>query len=204
MNRKHMHQGPEEPLTEKGQKQALEVAIALKKKEVDALMCSPFVRARNTAEIIGGELDIPLIVDESVREFRRPDSLYGKPHYSLHSLAYMWKLYRHREDDTWDDGGAENMFAVRNRIVDAKKAIAKVTGKKVVVVSHAIFIDMFVQSVCADRTLSFNEFVSAVLGAKKLPNTGVITFEIDDTAPPETCNWWMVASETNEQYLKYK
>ena len=96
------------------------------------------------------------------------------------------------------------MFAVRNRIIDAKKLVAGLEGERIAIVSHAIFIDMFVQAVCADRSLQFYEFVSAMLGAKKLPNTGVVAFEVDENAPPETCNWWLVREETDRQYLRYR
>ena len=78
------------------------------------------------------------------------------------------------------------MFDIRNRIIDAKRFIAELEGDTIVVVSHAIFIDMFVQSVCADRSLDLREFVGALFGAKKLPNTGIVAFELDENAPQET------------------
>ena len=204
MNRKHIHQGIEEPLTQKGEKQAHEVALLLKRKNIDALLCSPYTRARQTAEIIGKELDLPFTIEESVKEFHRPNALYGKSHYTIATLWYVWKLFTHRMDPSWDNDGAENMFAIRNRIQDVKQAIASTEGQRIVVVSHSIFMDMFAQAVCADRALTFKEFFLGLFGAKKIKNTGIIAFQIDDSAPPETCNWWMLASETDNQYLKYR
>ena len=203
-NRGHVHQGPEEPLTELGRKQAAAVAIELKKKGIDTVVTSPFVRARETAAIIADELEVSFSVTESVKEFRRPDPLYGSSHYSLASLNYIWRLFLNRANDDWDDHGAENMFAIRNRIIDAKRFLAQAEGERIAVVSHAIFIDMFTQAVCADRSLQFKEFLGGLFGAKKLPNTGVVAFQLDETAPPETCNWWLLAEDTNEHYLKYR
>lgn len=203
-NTQHIHQGPEEPLTEIGKKQAAEVALELKKKGIDTLLSSPFVRAVETASIISEELDLPFTKLDCVKEFRRPDPLYGKPHYSLASAKYIWQLFWHRNDPHWDDYGAENMFAIRNRIIDTKKALAKVEGEHIAVVSHAIFIDMFVQAVCADRSLNMKEFVGGLLGAKKLPNTGIVAFQLDENAPQETCNWWLLSEETDSRYLKYR
>ncbi len=204
MNTKHVHQGPEEPLTELGKKQAAAVALILKKKNIDVIITSPFVRAHETASIIARELDLPLSITESVKEFRRPDPMYGTSHYSPKSFWYVLQLFLNRDNDAWNDYGAENMFHIRNRIVDAKRHICNTPGEHIVVVSHAIFIDMFTQAVCADRSLGFKEFVSGLLGAKKLQNTGIVAFTIDETAPPETCNWWLVAEETSDTYLKYR
>lgn len=204
MNKKNIHQRPEEPLTDKGSKQAHEVALELKRKNIDTIISSPFVRARQTAEIIGAELHLPIIFDESVVEFRRPEGLYGRSHYTPSTLLYVWKLFTHRLDPHWNDDGAENMFAIRNRIRDVKRMVANTEGERIVVVSHSIFMDMFAQAVCADRELSFKEFVLGLFGAKKIKNTGVIAFQVDESAPAGTCNWWLLSSETSDQYLKYR
>lgn len=203
-NRQHIHQGPAEPLTDVGKEQAKAVVQTLRDYGVDALVTSPYVRAVETASIIGAELDLSLSVSESLKEFRRPDPLYGRGHYTPASAWYIWKLFWHRNDPHWDDFGAENMFAVRNRIVDAKRFLASVEGERVAAVSHAIFIDMFVQAVCADRSLGLKEFIMGMLGAKKLKNTGIVAFDVDENAPPETCNWWLVDEETDHTYLRYR
>lgn len=203
-NVSHIHQGPEEPLTEVGREQARMVAELLREKNIDTLLTSPFVRALETASVIGEVLDLPLIETASVKEFRRPDPLYGRSHYSIGSARYLWQLFWNRNNPEWNDHGAENMFAVRNRIIDAKKLVAGLEGERIAIVSHAIFIDMFVQAVCADRSLQFKEFAWAMFGAKKLPNTGIVAFQVDENAPPETCNWWLVTEETDRQYLRYR
>ena len=203
-NAQHIHQGPDEPLTELGKEQAAAIAKVLKGKDIDGIVTSPFTRAFETASIVGKELDLPLITAECVKEFRRPEPLYGHSHYSWASAKYIINLFLNRNNEDWDDFGAENMFAVRNRIVDAKRLLAQVEGDRVAVFSHAIFIDMFVQSVCADRSLKLREFVGAFFGAKKLPNTGVVAFQLDENAPPETCSWWLLSEETDRHYLKYR
>ena len=55
-------------LTETGCEQAREVARKLVGKGVDAVITSPLVRARETAQAIADELDIPLTVDERLTE----------------------------------------------------------------------------------------------------------------------------------------
>lgn len=58
----------ESPLTEKGLEQARKTGIELKGKGITKIVCSPFTRAQQTAEIIAGELGIPVdhieVIDE--------------------------------------------------------------------------------------------------------------------------------------------
>lgn len=192
-NRKHIHQGPEEPLSLNGRKQAENVALFMRGKEIDTLVCSTYTRARETAELISRELELPFCMDESLKEFRRPNHLYNKGHYSLASLRYVYRLFLHREDPDWDDDGAENMFAVRNRVVDAKEMIAGLEGENIIVVSHAIFMDMFLELACLEKKLTVRQFVGSLLNFKKTPNTGIIHVVYDADAPKGVCQWQLVA-----------
>ncbi len=192
-NRKSVHQGPDEPLSLIGKDQAQNVAVYLKKKfPIDTLVCSPFARARQTAEYISKELDLPYTQHESVREFGRPMYLYHKGHYSLGSLRYIWRLFVHQEDPNWDDQGAENMFTVRNRVLDAKNMIGQIEGEHVAVVSHAIFMDMFLKLACLEKRLTLPEFVGALLNIKRTPNTGIIHTTYDENAPKGMCKWQLI------------
>jgi len=203
-NLQHIHQGHDEPLTEVGKEQVRVVAEYFKDKQIDTLITSPFTRAMESASIIGGVLNLPLIQADCVKEFVRPEPLYGRAHYSPATALYLLQLYLNRNNPHWDNYGAENMFHIRNRILDTRRLIAEQPGERIVVVSHAIYIDMFTQAMCADRSLKLSEFVAAMLGAKRLKNTGIVTFQVDDTAPPEACNWWLVSEETDRDYLKYR
>lgn len=58
-------------LTERGKKQALELAYELKKKNItfDALLCSPLKRAHDTANIISEVISVPIIYNADLKEF---------------------------------------------------------------------------------------------------------------------------------------
>jgi broad specificity phosphatase PhoE len=172
--------------------QASAVAKIIKELQIDTLIASPFVRARQTAQIISETIDMPYILEESFVEFRRPDNLYGKRHISLGSLAYLFKLFIHQEDPTWDNDGAENMFTVRNRVVDAKRILIEAEGERIVVVTHAIFMDMFVEMVCRERSLTLFQFLHGLLLTKKTPNTGIIHLTYDAQAPKGICPWQLM------------
>ncbi|MBI3942995.1 MAG: histidine phosphatase family protein [Chloroflexi bacterium] len=59
---------PGPPLSEKGQKQALQAAEYLAHAEADVLFASPLVRALNTAQVISQQLGLLISVTEDLRE----------------------------------------------------------------------------------------------------------------------------------------
>ncbi|MBX4206259.1 class I tRNA ligase family protein, partial [Candidatus Parcubacteria bacterium] len=67
---------PENHLTEKGKKEAADAAQGLKGKNIDLILASPFIRTRETAEIVRKELGLPeeaLIIEERLHEFNEGD-----------------------------------------------------------------------------------------------------------------------------------
>jgi broad specificity phosphatase PhoE len=191
-NTKHVHQHYDEPLSEVGKKQAREVAEFVKTLDIDELVTSPFARARQTAAIISEVVNVPYTIDVSVHETIRPLYLYGKPHRSLATIRYIWNLFVHRSDDSCNDDGAENMFAVRNRVHDVKDMIMEMPEQHIGIVSHAVFIDMFVHLVCAERSLSFWKFIHLLIFVKKMPNTSIIHIQYRPSASAGVCQWQFV------------
>lgn len=193
-NRRHYHQGPDEPLSERGREQVVALVPTLQTLGIETLATSSFVRARQTAEIIGESLALPYTIVDEVKEFLRPTSLYGKHHVSFGSLRYIANLFLHQDEPEWEEEGAENLFHVRNRMRTAQQVIESLPGERIAVVSHAIFMDMFTQMVCADRDLTLPEFLYALALSRKTPNTGMIQFTLDDYAPAGTCKWFVEAT----------
>jgi len=191
-NTKHIHQHYDEPLSEAGKEQAREVAEFMKTLDIGELVTSPFARARQTAAVISEVVDIPYTIDVSVHETIRPLYLYGKPHASLSTFRYIFNLFLHRENNDWDDDGAENMFSVRNRVHDVKDMIMESPVQHIAIVSHAVFIDMFVHLVCAEKKMSFWQFIHLLVFVKKMPNTSVVHLQYNPEPPVGICQWQFV------------
>lgn len=183
------HQSSDEVLSTKGKKQAHNVALFLREKNIDELMCSTYARARETAGVISEVLGLPYTTQSSFVEFKRPDTLYGKGYYSGATFYYLWRLFLHRENEDWDDCGAENMFAIRNRVQDAKTVIANAQGERIAVVTHDIFMNLFVELVCREKKYGFRHFARGMLLTRKTPNTGIIHLRYDENAPSGMCKW---------------
>jgi broad specificity phosphatase PhoE len=188
-NLQSYHQGPDEPLTKRGREQVRTLIEFLKKENIDTLISSNYLRARETAELVGKALGLEYHVEPSVREFGRPLSLYGRHHFSIPSFRYFVDLYRHRLDLLWDREGAENIAHVRERVQGARLMLESQSGKKIAVISHRIFMTMFVETVCYDKPLSLYKFIRGLLGRKRVPNTAILHLAYQKPVAKETGDW---------------
>ncbi len=196
----HVHQHYDEPLSKTGEKQAKKLALYLKQLNIEVLITSPFLRARQTAQIISKEIGITYTIDTSVHETIRPLYLYGKKHASFQTVRFVWNLFIHRKDDKWNDDGAENMFDIRNRIHDVKDMIMETKEQTIAIVSHAVFIDMFLHLVCAQKSMSFFTFIRLIIFMKKMPNTGIVHVQYNADAPKGTCQWQFIKLINPEEF----
>jgi broad specificity phosphatase PhoE len=125
------------PLTDLGQEQARRAGERLVGEEIAAVVSSPLIRARQTAEAVGSRLNLPVTVDDGWLELD-----FG----SWEGLTYG--EVRDRDPDglrTWLDVGApgpaphggETFAQVADRVGQASDAlVAAYAGKTVLVVSH--------------------------------------------------------------------
>lgn len=198
-NKLRRHQNSDEKLNAKGRVQAHHVAHLLEGKKIDAILCSPYVRARETAEVISAQLQIPYATLESVVEIKRPDYIYGQRYLSFGTMMYMGRLFVHKENPNWRYDGAENMCMLRNRIEDAKHAIAKVDGEHIAVISHDVFMNFFLYYVCRDKSVTLSQFIKILLLTKKTSNATIIHLEYNPKAPKGVCAWQLIESSVHKR-----
>ena len=121
-------------LTDAGREQAKEVSAKLKDKKIDLIFCSPFLRTKETAEIITEGLGFDkskIIFDDRLHEVNvgfmdgRTDAEYQ---------AYFGS----REEKFWKiPEGGESHTDVKNRMTDFVYDIdSKYQGKNILIVSH--------------------------------------------------------------------
>ena len=122
------------PLNEAGRAQSRTLAEALAAEQIDAVWCSDLARARETAEIVGARLGLPVSIDTRLREVDVGE-------WSGLTSAEIERLYpggarRRRQGGTgWESG--ETHLAMRMRVVEALHRIAAAhAGERVLVVTH--------------------------------------------------------------------
>jgi broad specificity phosphatase PhoE len=128
---------PEVPITELGRQQALDAArrIAIKFKP-RLVISSPYRRARQTSEIIAGELGLPIEVVNDLHE-RELGVLKGQSYDLLRDLAGQDSGYDPKRGWLWRPEGGESYEDVRKRVMVAIEDIRRrYPDDELVVVSH--------------------------------------------------------------------
>lgn len=122
--------GSERPLNETGIKQAEDARRELENVKYDIIIRSPMYRVEQTANIINEGRNIPIIVDERIRE-RKLGELEG--HVITEEI----------ENNIWDYNlnynikGGENLHSFEKRILDFMKEIkGKYDDKTLLIVAH--------------------------------------------------------------------
>ena len=120
----------DEPLNDKGKEQAKETRDNLKNINIDLIICSPLQRAKQTAEIISENRNIPIIYDNRIIE-RDFGEFEGKETKNFDFHGY-WNYYKNEQYEQ-----AENIQMFFERIYDfLDDIIKKYNDKNVLIVAH--------------------------------------------------------------------
>lgn len=121
---------PRFPLSENGRKETQNTAVELKDKGINAIYCSPMLRARQTAAIIGKALGIKPKIIKHLTELRL--LFQGMP-----SSEYKAKIQPFLFEDKYVRKGQEGIPEVFSRMEKAVRKILKNhPGGKILIVSH--------------------------------------------------------------------
>ena len=122
-------------LTEKGKKQIIDALKNIKDKNIDLIITSPFIRTRETAEIIADKIGIKkdkIIIEEQIQEIQAGD-FNGKTvdeyHKYFNSLEECFKKEC--------PGGGENYMEIKNRMGKFIYELeTKYKNKNILIVTH--------------------------------------------------------------------
>src|SRR3989344_943575 len=127
-------------MTEKGRAQVLETVRNLKDKKFTKIYCSPFLRTRETAEIVAEQIDFPrdrIIYDDRIRELEFGD-------FSDRSLSEYWDYMKNKNWglETKIPGG-ESFQDAKNRIGDFLYDIDQQNeSETILIVSHGLAVEI--------------------------------------------------------------
>ena len=134
-------------LTERGRAQAELVAEYLAGIEARTVLCSPFRRSRETAEIIATRLGLPVEEVEEIRELRESD---GYEELSLDDQRLRrWSVWMaaHGDDPDYSYRGGESFNEISGRVLRTQELLIERREDPVVAVSHGIFMRFFLMRV---------------------------------------------------------
>jgi broad specificity phosphatase PhoE len=186
--RRHQHQDTE--LNEIGKVQAKEVAKKVAELKPTHIVSSTDFRAIETTKIIITECMSNLIPEThpAFQEFKRPDWLVGNRYLSLVSAGYVWR-WLYNSNKTKGDESYANFL---ERIIEARSYLESLPeDSRVVVVSHAVFINIFIEHLCSDKPMGLARAIRRFWKVLTLRNTSIIHLSHANTAEG-TCAWSLV------------
>ena len=161
LNAQGIRQGPDGPLSEKGRAQVSVVAEGLTHidKPIEAIISSPYQRARETAEIIANRLGLPLEFSDLLVERRNPSEIVGRKRYSkeVHKIVDVIDHSYHEDNLRYSD--EENFADLKAR---AKKLIEYIKDREEEVLlcaTHGIFMEMIAAYIEFGDNLSAKGYV---------------------------------------------
>ena len=194
LNKKHVHQSPNTPLSPEGREQVLTVAEFLRDMNPDALLTSEYTRALESARIIGSSIGLKPVVSGYFYEIMRPSKLFGKSHFNLETFWYVILSVLHRKNKSWHYTDAENFFDISSRAKKALEYLESLRGthSSVVVVSHTVFINTMVSYMCKNKILDFRDLFFTFFHIERMKNASVIHVKYNGATTPNTCAWTQV------------
>ena len=174
-NAAHRHQPDHTPLSILGRQQAMAVGDKLADRQLTHVVSSPLVRALQTASLIASKSDLIPSIDHDLHELARHRSMTGHGHYSLRSLLFykFWFLGLTRS--------GESYRALRLRAARVRAHLELLPDDAVVaVVSHTVFLNLFVVHLTRTRSLWPWQAAAVFLRLIKMPNTGTIELTCND------------------------
>lgn len=168
--RRHQHQDTE--LNEVGWVQAKKIAGEIADLKPTHIITSTQLRAVETTKIIVSEcLDIIPETHNAFEELKRPNWLTGNKYFGLVTARYIWSWF-HGLKIEGDGESYEDFLA---RIIEARAYLESLPkDARVVVVSHAVFINIFLEHLCSDRQMSHWRAFKRLYKILTLRNTSVI------------------------------
>ena len=160
LNAKNIRQGPEGSLTQKGRDQALATAKRFPKHKgrPQVMIASPYQRTKETAEIIAKELNMKIEYSDLLVERRNPTEIvghWGQEPEVKHIIDQIDKSF-HADDLRVSD--EENFIDLKTRAKKLLKFISWRSEKRIIMVTHGIFLKMVVAYMLYGEKLTASEY----------------------------------------------
>lgn len=180
-------QSPDSPLSEKGRRQAESIAERVSKLEFEALISSPFDRAKQTAEAISKATSKEIEYSDLLTERLKPTSVNGKP-YTDKQTDLVWREW---EKSLFTPGmkveDGENFDDIVRRADKVLNFLRDRKEKTFVVVTHGYFLRVIIMRVLLDNLVS-GEVMKNFQKSAEMQNTGLTVIRYMD-AFEEDSSW---------------
>ncbi len=177
-NASRTYRGKDTPLTEAGRAQAAIVAERVAKLGIEALVTSDFIRAKDTAAIIGEKAGVTPEEHPIFGEWIEPEHLLGKSY--DHPDAKAIREAIHESDDPEFRHSTEESFAeMKRRAVQCYAFLEQHSAKHICVIAHLGFLRVLIGVALLDVSFGKAQY-SQMFRHLEGANTGVTYVRFDD------------------------
>ncbi|MEH7380989.1 histidine phosphatase family protein [Bacillus sp. JJ1533] len=142
-------QAPDAPLTEEGQKQAIDLVAFFENKKVDQIISSPFKRAMQTIEPLANELHIKIETNPQLAE---------RVLSSINMPDWFEKLRATYEDFDLSYEGGESSQEAANRIIEVVDDVIKSDAANTIIVTHGGLMSLLLNHY--DKNFGFEQWAT--------------------------------------------
>lgn len=172
-NKEKIHQGEGVPLSKQGRVQAEAVAKRLKNLSIDIIYSSPYLRAKQTAEIISKELKLPIEYWVQLKELKRPSELEGLKYSDPRASKIKKAIKENQTKPDWKYSDDESFNDLLIRAKDVEKHILNNhKDQNVLCISHIQILVMVVMNMVMQDNLTPDVFWQFYYHSRK-KNTGI-------------------------------
>lgn len=171
-----------------GREQADIVAKRFEHMPLDMIIASPYVRAKQTAEIIHKKIpQVPLQLISHFHENKKPTSIEGILYSDPIAQAYWTSVQEHIHDPEWRYEDEETFVDLKKRSELALAHLASLEKKNVLVVTHGNFLRFLFGYIIFGESFTHVE-QQAIWKVLFMENTGVTLCRYDE----KSAHWSIV------------
>ena len=197
LNGKHVRQGPEGALSEKGRAQADQVGLYLKNFPIGKIISSTYARAQETSEIINAHLGVRIIISPLFAERRNPSAIIGKSTHDPEVERIVDQMDLAYHEDEYRIADEENFVDEKVRGKKALRFLIEQGARETVVVTHHHFLKMLLAYMLYRERLHAADFIKLSF-FNVSDNAGVTVVEFHPWRMFSATRGWEVVS-FNEQ-----
>ena len=160
LNEQNIRQGPEGALTENGRTQALITAKRFPKENgrPQVIIASPYQRTKETAEIIAKELNMKVEYSDLLVERKNPSEIIGHWGGDQDVRKVIDQMDKSYHPDNLRVSDEENFVDLKNRASKLLIFIRRRWEKRIIMVTHGIFLKMVIAFMLHGDKLTASEY----------------------------------------------
>ncbi|MBX4198343.1 histidine phosphatase family protein [Candidatus Parcubacteria bacterium] len=177
-NRKNFAQDEKGALSELGRQQAEFVGKRFKNIPIDLIVSSPYLRAKETTEIIHKSCNKEILWSELFVERRDPSVMVGKDMSSPESKAITKEIRANRHIPDWRHSNEETFTEIKERAKKALLYLRDLKKERILVVTHSGFLRSLLCAMIFGDTLTAEMYNK--MFALRTINTGITLAEYSE------------------------